>query len=154
MMEALAVSNVCGTALLCIPYNSGRASSPCATIIESQMDFRFQSKEEVNTVSLDAYCRQYQIVPDFLKVDVEGNELSVFMGAKQLLRSYKPKILFECEVRFVGEATLLKTFDFLQGIGYTGYFIRGNTRHPVSTFKAVVHQNTEDHFYCNNFIFE
>ncbi|MES2006090.1 MAG: FkbM family methyltransferase [Bacteroidota bacterium] len=153
-IEAAAVSDHSGTALLSIPYNNGRASSPCATIIESRMDLQIQSRVEVNTISLDEYCDQHHTYPDFLKVDVEGNELSVFKGAANMLFHHKPKILFECEARFVGEARVQETFSFLQQLGYTGYYIMGNDVNHIQEFHIDSHQRPGSAIYCNNFIFE
>ena len=153
-IESLAVSDSTGKAMLCIPYNSGKTSSPCATIIESRMDFQYQSKEEVPTSSLDDYCHEHDIYPDFLKVDVEGNELSVFKGAKELLQIHKPKILFECEARFVGKEKVLETIQFLQDMGYLGYFIDGVSVYPIALFNISHHQDENSGHYCNNFIFE
>lgn len=153
-VESFAVSHQPGTAFLYIPYNSGRRSSPCATIIESHMPFKYQSREQVSTISIDAYCRQHKIIPGFLKVDVEGNELAVFMGAKEILQTCKPKILFECEARFVGEKKLFQTFQFLQEYGYNGYFMMGDDIRPLSEFNVSQHQDLSGSTYCNNFIFE
>jgi FkbM family methyltransferase len=153
-IESFAVSNQEGKALLYIPYNNGRPSSPCATIMKSPLPFKYQSAEEVNTISIDTYCRKHMIIPDFLKVDVEGNELKVFTGAKEILQNHKPRILFECEKRFVGEETLFKTFQFLQEMGYKGYFIMGYNKFPISEFNILHHQEITGDTYCNNFIFE
>lgn len=153
-VEKDAVSGHSGKAILCIPYNNGKKSSPCATIIHSHMDFDFSKKEEVDTVTLDDYCHKHRVRPDFLKVDVEGNELSVFEGAKEILVSYKPKILFECEARFVGAEKVNETFLFLQNLGYRGYFIEGRKCRPISEFSLSQHQNSLSCNYCNNFIFE
>ena len=154
VIESMAVSVRSGNAWLCIPYNSGRDSSPCATIIDSKMDFRFQLKENVNTISLDEYCFKNNIYPNFLKVDVEGNELSVFKGAKQLLKTHKPKILFESEARFVGTETVKQIFQFLTELGYQGRFIKGDEMLSINEFDFHLHQNIESGVYCNNFIFE
>jgi FkbM family methyltransferase len=154
VLESSAVSDQSGKAVLCVPYNSGRLSSPCATIIESHTHFDFRLREEVNTVSLDEYCRRYCIFPDFLKIDVEGNELSVLKGAKQVLQIAKPKILFECEARFVGAEKVLETLCFLEQAGYQGYFIMGGEMLPIEDFDLSIHQHTGTGTYCNNFIFE
>jgi FkbM family methyltransferase len=154
VVESSAVSDQSGQAVLCIPYNSGRLSSPCATIIESHTHFDFRLKEEVETVSIDEYCRRYSIFPDFLKIDVEGNELSVLKGAKQILKIAKPKILFECEARFVGAEKVRETFGFLEQAGYRGYFIMGGEMLPIESFDLLQHQDTDTGIYCNNFIFE
>jgi FkbM family methyltransferase len=153
-IESFAVSDKAGKALLYIPYNHGRPSSPCATITENRLPFEYQLTEEVTTISIDAYCRQHNTVPDFLKVDVEGNELLVFQGAKEILQSRKPPILFECEKRFVGTETMMQTFDFLMGLGYQGYFIMGDKTFPLSEFDPAKHQDMNGPMYCNNFIFQ
>lgn len=153
-IEPAAVSDKTGAALLCVPFNNGRHSSPCATIIESHMSFDFQLKEEVKTIRLDEYCSHLRIVPDLIKVDVEGNELSVFKGAEQTLRKYRPKLLFESEARFVGEEAVMTTFDFLKQIGYKGHFIMNEAIHPISDFDIAYHQDLSSSTYCNNFIFE
>ncbi|MDB5211996.1 MAG: putative methyltransferase FkbM [Sediminibacterium sp.] len=153
-INPFAVTNQEGKALLYIPYNKGRPSSPCATIIESRLPFKYQSTTEVDTISLDEYCKSHNVVPDFLKVDVEGNELLVFEGAKEILQTRRPPILFECEARFVGKENMFRTFQFLQELGYKGYFILGDTMRPIAEFNYLYHQDMTAHVYCNNFIFE
>jgi FkbM family methyltransferase len=154
VIEPLAVSSAPGKAILNIPYNNGRHTSPCATIIENGVFPEYQSQEVVTTVSLDEYCFEAGILPDFLKVDVEGNELSVFKGAENILKRYKPKILFECEARFVGREKVFATFDLLQTLGYRGYFIMDDVLRPIAEFNPLYHQDLTEHIYCNNFIFE
>ncbi|MEO8173397.1 MAG: FkbM family methyltransferase [Sediminibacterium sp.] len=153
-VESFAVSDQAGKAMLYIPCNHNRNSSPCATIIESRLAFECQSIEEVNTISIDKYCSLHQVAPDFLKVDVEGNELKVFQGAKEILRTYHPPILFECETRFVGKETMLQTFQFLEDLGYQGYFLKGDETRPLSEFNCEKHQDPSGTIYCNNFIFK
>lgn len=153
-VEPIAVSSCEGKAILCIPYNHGKNSSPCATIIETQAQFIYQRRQEVQTISLDEYCRHLRIIPDFIKVDVEGNELAVFRGAEKILRASKPKVLFECEARFVGEQRMKETFSYLTALGYTGYFIMDDTLHPIEDFEPSKHQRERSTPYCNNFIFE
>ena len=49
---------------------------------------------EVNAVALDEYV-QTHAAPDFVKCDVEGAEIEVFRGARQLLREKRPVIVCE-----------------------------------------------------------
>jgi FkbM family methyltransferase len=53
---------------------------------------------------------------DFLKIDVEGFELEVLMGGKEVLKAYHPRIAMETHTLgpTVGEIT-----EFLAGFGYT-----------------------------------
>jgi FkbM family methyltransferase len=51
---------------------------------------------EVEGLSLDEFCRGAGIVPDLVKIDVEGSEAAVFRGARSLLsRRGRPALLFE-----------------------------------------------------------
>ncbi|MBI2035469.1 MAG: FkbM family methyltransferase [Candidatus Liptonbacteria bacterium] len=47
---------------------------------------------KVKTVSLDEFVKNGKIVPNFLKIDVEGAELLVLSGAKELLFKHHPVI--------------------------------------------------------------
>lgn len=51
----------------------------------------------VQTNTLDAVIPAEQAI-DFLKIDVEGAELSVMRGALQTIRRYKPHLVFECGI--------------------------------------------------------
>jgi FkbM family methyltransferase len=153
-IERKAVTDYNGTATLMIPSNGNQPSSPCATIIQSHEQFPIQSIEKVSTITLDMYCRQNQLKPSFLKVDTEGSELAVFRGAAELLKMYKPRLLFECEARFIGTETMHEVFSLLQTAGYTGYFIRNTSLISIRHFSAEQHQSADTGPYCNNFIFE
>jgi hypothetical protein len=50
---------------------------------------------QVRLVTLDNYCRQRGVRPSLLKVDVEGAELLVFRGARQLIARYRPIVYAE-----------------------------------------------------------
>jgi FkbM family methyltransferase len=64
---------------------------------------------------------------DFIKIDVEGAELSVFKGARNTLSRYHPTILFEC-VRSSSHkygVTPRSIFEFLtQEYGYSIFLIK------------------------------
>ena len=47
----------------------------------------------VATVKLDSYCAEFAIKPDFIKIDVEGHEFSVLIGADRTLSDQFPPIL-------------------------------------------------------------
>lgn len=66
----------------------------------------------VKTLTLDGYCREQGIDHvDLLKVDVEGHELAVFRGARDMLRSGRVKcLMFEFNVHNVYSRTFFKDF--------------------------------------------
>jgi len=155
-IEHLALSDTAVKTILFIPAKKGtNASSPGATIIADKNRADFGLKEEVNTETLDAYCIRNNVQPDFLKIDVEGNELKIFQGGLAIITKFKPKIYVEIEARHIGREQATKTFDYLQNIGYKGYFLHGTSHIPMSDFSFEKYQNTKDmKNYCNNFIFE
>lgn len=155
-IEHIALSDSPGETELFIPLNkTGKSTSPGATIVKHKERTDFQAKETIITQTLDAYCRQHEIKPDFLKIDVEGNELKIFHGGLQTLQTCMPKILVEIEARHIGKEKVLETFKYMESLGYSGYLIYGIRRIPLSEFSFDKYQNSNDaKNYSNNFIFE
>lgn len=95
----------------------------------------------------------------FLKVDVEGHELALFRGARQILEAHRPPILFECEARHLARHTMREVFEFLEQLEYEGWLLRGSSLLPLARFDPAIHQkNTGPRFwdaadYFNNFLF-
>ena len=50
---------------------------------------------QVQTISLDQFCQENHIVPDFLKIDVEGAEYDVLLGGSATIGKRKPMMLIE-----------------------------------------------------------
>jgi FkbM family methyltransferase len=50
-------------------------------------------KVEVSTV--DAYCNENSIKPNFIKIDAEGVDLKIIQGAKSTIETLKPMLYFE-----------------------------------------------------------
>ena len=154
VVEPFAISGKVGNAVLYIPQNHGKPTSPAATILPTVKGVVIQKQENVVALTLDAYCKRFDKNPVFLKIDVEGNELPIFKGAEILLKKNKPKILFECEARHVGEERVKETFYFLKQLGYKGYFINEEQLLPLCQFNIVDFQDPRKKIYCNNFLFE
>jgi FkbM family methyltransferase len=155
-VEHIALSDTETETTLFIPTNNvSSKSAPGATILNNRERDDIGFTEKVGTDSLDHYCTTHNINPDFLKIDVEGNELNIFKGGMNTLARCKPRIIVECDAGYVGEEQVLYTFELLKGLGYTGSFIMGSERLPLSEFSFEKYQNrNSDHFFCNNFIFE
>ncbi|MGH1493373.1 MAG: FkbM family methyltransferase [Acidimicrobiales bacterium] len=91
---------------------------------------------EVRLVCLDIELASYDRI-DFIKIDVEGAELSTLRGADAILNRHRPAVLFECGTdvqlqRFGYKRVDL--FDFFSERAYDVYsmvdFVYG--RHPMS----------------------
>ena len=43
-------------------------------------------------VTLDVYCQSHNLAPDVIKIDVEGSEIAVLQGAREILAKHRPLI--------------------------------------------------------------
>ncbi len=91
----------------------------------------------VPVITLDSFIAKENLPRlDFIKVDVEGMELSVFRGAQQSLKKFRPVIYFETLGRF-GDEHGNKNFALIEQllVGECGYKLhrldRSGRLHPV-----------------------
>ena len=47
---------------------------------------------KVPIVTLDEYCRQQGLLPDWLFIDIEGFEIKALIGARELIKSRKDRL--------------------------------------------------------------
>ncbi len=80
----------------------------------------------------------------FIKIDVEGHEKNVIMGAKSLINKNKPVLLVEIEERHT-KIPINETIKFIKGLDYDCYCLFGNNLIDIS---KVDQEKIE-----NNFIF-
>jgi FkbM family methyltransferase len=52
------------------------------------------TSESIPLVSIDGLCREFGLTPNVIKIDVEGGELEVLRGAREVLRTCQPHVLF------------------------------------------------------------
>ena len=71
----------------------------------------------MQATSVDVFCEQSGIRPDFLKMDVEGAEYEVLMGAKETIAQLRPKMMIELH-HFDGNLAAHPVPDLLAGWGY------------------------------------
>ena len=67
---------------------------------------------QVQTISLDQFCEANQILPDFLKIDVEGAEYDVLMGGRETIGKSQPTMLIELH-HFDGDLAANRVPDLL-----------------------------------------
>lgn len=83
-----------------------------------------QSKkiQDIEIDTLDNFVNENQMDRiDFIKIDVEGNELYVLQGAVSCLKKLKPKLLIEMSEKNFNAAGYTKQdiFNFLESLGYS-----------------------------------
>lgn len=100
----------------------------------------------------------------FIKMDVEGHELTALHGAEQLIRDQRPRILVEAEERHRDNA-VGSIRDFLEPLGYEGFMLCDGLMTSLRAFDPKIHQNLDGVSmadlnrgeapvgYVNNFVF-
>ena len=91
--------------------------------------------ERIDLISLDDYVRETKIIPSMVKVDVEGAENLVILGAKNLIKNYRPNFIVECE-----NIKILENIDLWMEV-FKGYkFRKAGTKDfsDVSQIESVV----------------
>lgn len=99
----------------------------------------------------------------FIKIDVEGHELSVLRGGSATVRRCLPTMLIEIEERHKPQS-VSEVSEFLSGLGYEGYFILNRNLVSMKYFDKIKHQDSRNiggwktnwrrsGVYVNNFFF-
>jgi FkbM family methyltransferase len=86
--------------------------------------FRHEKLEQTRTITvqvrrLDDILQSIEgFRPSFLRMDVEGAELLVLAGARNLMRTYKPSLFIEFHTFSIGMKGLETALDEFESIGY------------------------------------
>ena len=92
----------------------------------------------VPAIALDTFCDSSGLWPHIVKMDVEGAEYDVFMGAKKTIGRFRPKLLIELH-HFDGNVAAHPVPDLLTAWGYRIQWIERSemTSHILATSAAV-----------------
>jgi len=105
-----------------------RYSNINATIVKKFVGDRNTSK----MITVDAYCRQKNLRPTHIKIDVEGYEMFVLRGMNRTLTRYKPKLFIEFHERTIRERLRFDRQDinnFFESLKRHGYNMIFNGHH-------------------------
>jgi FkbM family methyltransferase len=88
----------------------------------------------VPAITLDTFCDSAGLRPDILKMDVEGAEYDVLIGARKTIVRYRPALLIELH-HFDGNLAAHSVPDLLAGWGYRIQWIERSemTSHILAT---------------------
>jgi FkbM family methyltransferase len=86
---------------------------------------------QVETIG-DAAAR-LRVIPDCLKIDIEGFEYEAILGARDFLARHRPVLLLELHLNYLEEkkASAAAIMEALEGCGYS-FFTYGGTALPAS----------------------
>lgn len=159
-VEAVALSEQTGESALRV-----LVSDPGRSTIEYANTLTDGDGSAVETI--DVPCRRLDDFAldnvGFVKIDVEGHELSVLRGARTTIERNRPAFLIEAEERHRQHAVVEMT-SFLYRLGYDGYFLTEDGQWPIAEFNPEKHQNPANiaswrdgwartGVYVNNFVF-
>ncbi len=122
-LEQLCLSDSIGQATL----TAVRLGKSCTSLLRlaQETDFR---ETVVNTTTIDEYCRNNDIAPDGIKIDVEGAEGLVIDGCQNTIRDYAPWILLEFHGMFMPEAERHHSWHKIVDASQKVTFIRGDSK--------------------------
>ena len=97
------------------------------------------------TLTLDQWCSNLQIRPDFIKCDVEGAELLVFRGGRQTLSEHRPVVFAEL-LRKWSKPFGYHPNDMLAYFAELGYECFAVGQSDVRRIEAVTDKTSETNF--------
>ncbi len=150
-IEPVAVSSCRGKAVLRMPFDHtgdaqfGRSTIDTANPLTHKQVARTEELE-VETRTIDEYA-----LPKvgFIKIDVEGHEVSVLEGAEKTIAQHKPNLLIECNDDHQPDGRA-KLAAWLEGHDYDGFFVHERTVKPMDQYVRAEHwdKHTIENFIC------
>jgi FkbM family methyltransferase len=129
----LAVSDSAGYAQLLVPSQQKRLVTAQASLAHGFDGQGVDVKSvEVPTVRLDDAIPS-SVDVDFVKIDVEGHEMSVLRGGSAMFERSRPSILIEIEQRHLC-VPITDVFQQLEELGYQLFYITDTALRPVECF--------------------
>jgi FkbM family methyltransferase len=149
-----AVTDHHGELTLIVPLENGFAVDGLGSV-EHGSEVAGQSYS-VTTAMLDDL---HNLDIGFVKIDVEGHEMSVLHGGRALIAEQRPILLVESEERH-RSGTIAELFAFFAAENYRGIFVYGKDVLPIEQFaphmqdvKVAEDYQRPDGVFANNFIF-
>lgn len=132
-VRPMAVSDRRSIVKLRVPMAHGRPAHELGSVVQSFSGGYVEY--DVPSVSLDD---EELTDVGFIKIDVEQHELAVLKGAAQTILRWRPNIMTEVTPTLYSDP-LPKTFAFLTGLGYIGWFRFEGKCMPFSEFDQAKH---------------
>jgi FkbM family methyltransferase len=156
IVHQVALSDRCGKAILHVPYAEHAGAVTTRSSLEANVHTDLPHRDiEVEVATLDSFGLS-EIA--FIKIDVEGHELSVLRGAVETINRSRPNLLVEVEESRV-PGSFQAVSDFLVSLDYRGFWFDGSEMRSIESFQPAVQQAGRPKFrekrlsgYINNFI--
>lgn len=158
-LSAVALSNENTTAQFKVPVINGKLVTSRGTL---NTDYREKGEEQsqtetVEVVKLDDWILKQNIQNiDFIKIDVEGNEMKTLRGGKSTIQKFKPILMVEMEQRH-HETPIWNEISELESWGFDAHFLNRKTFNTEKLTEEILLKNINDEKnkteYINNIIF-
>lgn len=97
-------------------------------------------------VSLDEFCLQKNVVPEVIKIDVEGAECKVLKGAREVMKKYRPLIFLSVHpgrIEALGDSLQVLLATIIEA-GYGVYDMEGNQVNEFFLQEYILHPLTSE----------
>lgn len=142
-IEPYALSSEKGSAVLRLPFDGGGGPQFGRSTIEASN--QLQVKEVARTEELQIETRRlddYELPSlGFIKIDVEGHELSVLAGAEKTIAKHRPNLLIECNDDHQ-PGGVKKLAEWFAAHEYDAYFMFVRDILPMSAYNRSAHWDT------------
>ena len=157
---SLALSDSNTTAHFKVPVMNGKKIHSRGTLMTDLKEEGESDAEiiEVKVLRLDDWAEIEHINKlNFIKIDVEGNELQTLRGAEKTIKKFRPTLMVEIEQRH-HEEPVWNIISEIENWNYTAHFLNRETMKPERMTKEFLEtQNSENlknyGHYINNIIF-
>lgn len=158
-ISSVALSNENTTAEFKIPIINGKTIASRGTL---NTDYKEKGEEKsyiekVEVVKLDDWISKKSIPKiDFIKIDVEGNEMKTLIGGKNTIIKYKPTLMVEMEQRHHTQPIWNEISEVINW-GFEAKYLNRKTFELEPLSEELLQKNTQDEKnkteYINNIIF-
>ena len=156
----LALSDKNEIATFKVPIINGKKYNTRGTL---QVDYREIDEtkhhlQQVKVMKLDDWADQENLEKiDFIKIDVEGNEMQTLRGAKAVIEKFQPAMMVEMEQRHHSQP-LHQLISEIENWGYETFFLDRKTFDLEKLDEKMISENTDGKVgtkqaYINNMIF-
>ncbi|KQS93182.1 FkbM family methyltransferase [Chryseobacterium sp. Leaf394] len=158
-ISSVALSDENTTAQFKVPIIKGKMVASRGTLNTSyrEKDEENSYTETVEVVKLDDWINSVKLPKiDFIKIDVEGNEMKTLLGGKNTIQKYKPVLMVEMEQRH-HETPIWNEISEVESWGFEAKYLNRKTFETEKLTEEILIKNTGDEKnktnYINNIIF-
>lgn len=155
----LALSDENTTAEFKVPIINGKMIASRGTL-NTEYKEKGEEKsytEKVKVIKLDDWAAiEHFTKLNFIKIDVEGNEMKTLLGAREIIRQFSPTLMVEMEQRH-HQTPIWQEISEVESWGYDAHFLNRHTFKLEKLTEEILLKNTNDEKnktdYINNIIF-